>query len=223
MALSHPTQAPLLRKGRSYLRAPVPLHFPSEEEVPEGVVHFKLRAQLFASLEALLGTGSLVSSDQFVYWDPTDPGQKLAPDIGIRVGTPRSLIKSWKTWELGAPHVGVEIVSASDESPRELEKKLERYRRAGILEVVRFDPEDSERPLRIWDLLEGDLVGRDLAGPDALLCDALGLYWCIRLDAELGPSLRLARDPAGGDLVLTPVEASAARIAELEAELEKRR
>jgi Uma2 family endonuclease len=182
-------------------------------------VHFKLRAQLFASLEALLGTGSLVSSDQFVYWDPTDPGQRLAPDIGIRVGTPRSLIKSWKTWELGAPHVGVEITSASDESPRELEKKLERYRRAGILEVVRFDPEDAERPLRIWDLLEGDLVERDLAGPEALLCDALGLYWCVRLDPALGPALRLARDPAGTSLIPTAEE----RIAELEAELEKRR
>ena len=123
MALSHQENAPVPRKGRSYLRAPVPLHFPSEEEVPEGVVHFKLRAQLFASLEALLGTGSLVSSDQFVYWDPTDPSQRLAPDIGIRVGTPRSLIQSWKTWELGAPQVGVEIVSASDESPLTLPVK----------------------------------------------------------------------------------------------------
>lgn len=187
--------------------------------MPEGVVHFKLRAQLFASLEAVLGTGSLVSSDQLVYWDPTDPGQRLAPDIGIRVGTPRSLIKSWKTWELGAPHVGVEIVSASDESPCELERKLERYRRAGIFEVVRFDPDDGERPLRIWDLVDGDLVERDLAGPDALLCDALGLYWCVRPDPVLGPALRLARDAAGTSLVLTAEE----RIAELEAELEKRR
>ncbi len=215
MALSHPIQTAPGRPGRSYVRAPVPLHFPHEEEVPEGLIHFKARAMLFSSLEALLGPGSLVSSDQFVYWDPTDPGQRLAPDIGIRVGTPRAPILSWKTWELGAPHVGVEIVSESDESPRELEKKLERYRRAGILEVVRFDPEDRSQPLRIWDLVDGDLVERDLAGPDALLCDALGLYWCIRQDAELGPLLRLARDAAGKDLVLTQIEA-------LEAELARR-
>ncbi len=60
---------------------------------------------------------------------------------------------------------------------------------------------------------------RDLAGPDALLCDALGLYWCIRPDPALGPALRLARDATGTSLIPTPEE----RIAELEAELEKRR
>jgi len=218
MVLPNPAQ-PLARRARSYLRPPAPLHFPSEEEVPEGIAHFKLRAMLFSSLEALLGPGSLVSSDQFVYWDPTDPGARLAPDIGIRVGTPRTLIRSWKTWELGAPHVGVEIVSASDESPRELEEKLERYRRAGILEVVRFDPDDERRPIRIWDLIEGDLVERDLDGPNALLCDALGLYWCVRRDAVLGAALRLSRDSGGQDLILTTEE----RLAELQAELEKRR
>src|SRR5262245_24820694 len=103
MALPHPLPSSLVHRGRSYLRAPEPLHFPSEEEAPEGTAHFKMRAMLFSSLEALLGPGSLVSSDQFVYWDPTDPGQRLAPDIGIRIGTPRKLLRSWKTWSSARP------------------------------------------------------------------------------------------------------------------------
>jgi hypothetical protein len=41
----------------------------------------------------------------------------------------------------------------------------------------------------------------------------------VRLDPALGPALRLARDPAGTSLIPTAEE----RIAELEAELEKRR
>jgi hypothetical protein len=42
-----------------------------------------------------------------------------------------------------------------------MEEKLERYRQAGIAEVVRFDPEARERSLRLWDLLDGDLVAEE--------------------------------------------------------------
>jgi hypothetical protein len=91
----------------------------------------------------------------------------------------------------------------------------------------------AECPLRLWDLLDGDLVERDITVPDARLCDALGLYWCTVSDAELILALRLARDAAGTELLATPAEtrdaeriakeAALARVAELEAELERRR
>jgi hypothetical protein len=206
---------------------------------------------LWQSVKQALGTGALVASDQFLYWDPTDPKKRLAPDLAVRIGTPRAFLKSWKTWELGAPHVGVEIVSDSDRPEREFARKLERYRQAGIAEVVRFDAEDTERPLRMWDLLDGDLVERDLSRPEARVCDALGLYWCVAPHPELGTTLRLARDAAGTDFLPTPdeardaaleaalsakdaalsakdaaqaaEEAARARVAELEAELERRR
>ena len=136
--------------------------------------------------------------------------------------------------------MGVEIVSDWDRSQGTLAQKLERYRQAGIAEVVRFDDEDTQRPLRLWDLLDGDLVERDLSVSDGRFCDALGLYWCIVSDPVLGPCLRLARDPGGITLLLTPAEerdaeraakeaalaakeAALARVAELEAELERRR
>jgi hypothetical protein len=140
------------------------------------------------------------------------------------------------TWKLGAPEVGVEIVSDYDRAEGPFARKLERYRQAGIVEVVRFDSEDEERPLRLWDSFDGDLVERDLGDPEAFHCDALSLYWCIKQDPELGRLLRLARDARGEDLVLTPEEAERAakeaeraakeaalvRVAELEAELCKR-
>jgi Uma2 family endonuclease len=119
--------------------------------------------------------------------------------------------------------VGVEIVSDSDASERAVGDKLERYRQAGVGEVVRFDPEDPAKPLRLWDLFDGDLVERDPSGPEALRCDALSLYWCVRPDEKLGPTLRLARDPAGSDLVLTQEEAALARVAELEVALATKR
>jgi Uma2 family endonuclease len=162
------------------------------------------------SAEQELGDRALVTSDQFLYWDPTDPQKCLAPDLAVRIGAPPGLPPTWKTWELGAPHVGVEIVSDWDRSQGKFEKKLARYRQAGILEVVRFDAESRKEPLRLWDLFDGDLVERDPTDPKALLSDALGLYWCIRVDPTLGPMLRLAHDPAGKDLVLTPEEAALA-------------
>jgi hypothetical protein len=122
--------------------------------------------------------------------------------------------------------VGVEIVSDRDRAEQPLSEKLERYRQAGIAEVVRFDAEDPGRPLRLWDLLEGDLVERDLTAPDARFCDALRLYWCVASNAALGATLRLARDAAGTELLPTVGEArdaALARVSELEAELERRR
>ena len=42
------------------------------------------------------------------------------------VGAPSRILSMWKTWELGAPHVGVEIVSDWDTSTGRMEQKLER-------------------------------------------------------------------------------------------------
>jgi len=213
-------------RRRRYLREPVPLHFPEEERVPESKVHRLLTNRLFEAVERELGDHALVASDQFVYFDPSDPKKCLAPDLAVRVGATNRLIRTWKTWELGAPHVGVEIVSDTDSSESALAATLERYRRAGIAELVRFDPESRDRPLRLWDLVDGDLVERDLSDPNAFVCDALSLHWCIKLDTELGPTLRLSRDAQGIELLPTYAEteqAALARVAALEAELDRRR
>jgi Uma2 family endonuclease len=194
----------------AYLRAPIPLRFPVEADVPETQRHFHLRTALYLSLRFELGQRATVTSDQFLYWDPTDPSQCLAPDIAVRVAGASAPLDVWKVWLLGAPDVAVEIVSEHDRAERKLQAKLERYRRAGVAEVVRFDPEVPDAPLRLFDSHEGDLVERDLAAPEAFRCDALGLYWVVQPDAEIGLVLRLARDSQGQELVFTPEEAERA-------------
>jgi Uma2 family endonuclease len=223
------------RGQRAYLRQPQPLHFPVEEQVPETKRHLILRTALYQTLERAFGQDAIVCSDQFMYWDPTDPTQCLSPDVALRRGVASPLVDCWKTWELGAPELAIEIVSDDDRSERRFQSKLERYRRAGVAEIVRFDTLAKSRPLRLFDLVSGDMVERDLnANPtDALRCDALGLYWSVRSEPEFGHLLRLARDAEGNELLMTPDEerdaaqqerdAAQARIRELEAELARRR
>jgi hypothetical protein len=206
------------KAGRSYLRAPVPLHFPTGEEMPEGGVHLELRTALYLILRGELAGRAFVGSEQFLYWDPTNPKKCLAPDLMVRLEGPDLPLPCIKVWEGGAPQLAVEIVSPSDASDQNWDEKLERYRQSGVAEVVRFDPEHPEHPLRLWDRIEGDLIERVLDGPAALSCDALGLYWHHRRDGRLGRVLRLARDTEGRQLLLTPEE----RVAELEAELARR-
>lgn len=213
------------REGRRYLRKPVPLFFPCDEEVPEHKLHVLLRTALFELVRLGLGDRVMVGTEQFVYYDASDPGRCLAPDLMVWVGAPDEIFGTWKVWERGAPHVAVEIVSPTDNPPGPWHKKLARYVQCGVQEVVRFDPVAKHGQLRIWDRVEGDLVERDLTSPAGYLCDALSLYWCLTDDPTLGLMLRLSRDSGGRELLPTPLEAqeqAKVRIRELEAELAKR-
>ena len=189
---------PRARPERRYVRPPQPLHFPVSEEMPETGVHQFLCLELLLLVRQFVAERGAVGSDQFVYFDPLRPRKSLAPDLIVRMGAPPELFPSWKTWERGAPHLGVEIISDFDAGREPWATKFERYREAGIDEVVRFDPSDNEHPLTLWDRFEGDLVERELTGENALLCDTLGVYWCVRPHAKAG------------------------QIAELEAELRRR-
>jgi Uma2 family endonuclease len=204
-----------------YVRPPEPLFFPCEEEVPESRRHLDLRTALYQTIRDAFGDRAAVGSEQFVYWDPSDPGKRCAPDLMVRVGEADELFDSWKVWERGAPHLAVEVISPSDDSDRPWEAKLERYRHVGVRELVRFHHADPERPVRIWDAIEGDLVERDAAEPNFWRCDTLGAFWCVKLDPVLGRVLRLARDPGGDALYLTPAEARD-RAEEAQREAEKR-
>jgi Uma2 family endonuclease len=191
--------------------------------VPETGVHLELRTFLFLLVRDFIGERGAVGSDQFVYWDPSAPQQCLAPDLIVRLGAPPGPFPIWKTWERGAPHLGVEVVSPSDWPEAVWRGKIDRYWKAGFNEVVRFYQDRAARPLRIWDRIDDDLVERDLRGPEALLCDTLGLFWHVKHDPTYGPMLRLAHDPEGNELVLSAGEsAKAAELAAREAELAAR-
>ena len=98
-----------------YVRAPEPIHFPEEAEVPEGKRHFALRTFLFRMLQFALGRAHSLGSDQFVYWNARDTQRKLSPDVFVKVDVPDTSFGSWKTWERGgAPELAVEIVSPAN-------------------------------------------------------------------------------------------------------------
>lgn len=207
----------------------MPIFFPEREKMGETSLHMRLRTALFLILEHRLHDRAFVASDLFVYWDPTDPKACLAPDALVWLGGKLPLLRTFKAWEHGAPHLAVEVISPTDARDREHEARLERYRRAGIPELVMFDPDRPDEPLRIWDLVEGDLVERDRTASGFHRCDALGAYWTIAHDPELGMMLRVADTGEGSGLWPTPLEAAEAerrtaeaRIAELEAELRRR-
>jgi hypothetical protein len=225
MAMPAPHDPRSSPTGHRYLRAPQPLFFPCEEEVPESRRHLEVRTALYQSIRDAFRDRAAVGSEQFVYWDAADPGKRCAPDLMVRVGEPDTLFMSWKVWERGAPQLAVEVISRSDESDRPWEAKLERYRHVGVRELVRFDHADPNEPVRIWDAIDGDLVERDPSEPTFLRCDVLGAFWCVKVDSQLGRVLRLARDLAGTDLYPTPDEArqrAEERVRDLEAELAKR-
>ncbi len=217
-------------------------HFPVSAKVPESTRHLRLRTLVYQFLEYAFADVAMVGSEQFMYWDPTNPRACLSPDAFVRFGSKNEDFQSWKVWERGAPHVAVEIISDSDASELKWEEKLERYRRLGVSELVWFDQDSPERPLRIWDFVGDDLLERRLLEPWAQ-SRHLGGYW-LPVEAPNGDlTLRLSRDQHGLQLFPTlaehaqqqhAVEAAARgaaeearraaeqRIAELEAELRRR-
>src|SRR4051794_2075853 len=60
------------RPQRSYVRTPVPIHFPDSAEMPETGVHLEVRTALYLLVRDFVGERGAVGSDQFVYWDPSD-------------------------------------------------------------------------------------------------------------------------------------------------------
>jgi hypothetical protein len=207
-----------------YVRAPVPVRFPESELVPETKLRLRLRTLLFDFLTLAFAERATIGCDQFVYWDPTDPRACLAPDAFVRLGEPDHLFSSWKVWERGAPELAIEVISEDDQRDRNWQLKLERYRKLGVRELLRFESASPDRPLRIWDCIEGDLVERELTKRPAP-SRVLPGHWLLVSEPDLGQVLRLSRDAVGLQLYPTSTErqlSAEARVRELEAELASR-
>lgn len=225
-----------LEQRFEYLRPLNPRRFPVEAKVPESVRHYEVRRALYQLLSFFLRGRAVVGSDQFIYYDASNPKACLAPDVYLKLGSQHWDITSWKTWELGTPDLAIEIASRSDAPEEPWEKKLARYHRVGVRELVRFDYRASE-PLRVWDYVEGDLAERRLKPNSAVPSRVLGLWWVVFSQGAWGPTLRLAHDALGQHLVKSELEVEAearqremearqaaeARVRELEAELSRLR
>ncbi len=198
----------------AHVRPVRPADFPSaepwEEHLGQSQRHLELCFLLFALLKRLVTPEHSCGSDQFVYWNARSNRRQLAPDGYVKLGVPHEAVNSWKTWEKGIPELAVEILSPSDTPERwTFEEKLERYHELGVRELVCFDVDGraGER-LRVWDLIQGDLVERVVEGestPCLVLSHALGasMAWTVAPFAGFPAALRLTRD---GALVATAEE-----------------
>ncbi len=216
-----------VRSGHIYVgppasQPPAPLHFPEEEEAPETGPHLEIRTALFLILKMAFGETATIGSEQFVYWDPTSAAKRCAPDAFVKLGRPHETFNVWKVWERGAPDLAVEVVSKSDRPSDDWNSKLERYRAAGVSELVRFDATNDEQPIRVWDRVDGELVERAAEDPEVRRSRVLDLFWTTVQAPQIGPMLRLSRDAEGTDLLPTPEEAAAsAEVARMRAEAER--
>jgi Uma2 family endonuclease len=181
------------------------VRFPEAGFVPETKRHLEQKTALYQLVKHAFRESAAIGCDQSVYWDPTDPSQCLAPDVFIRLGVRDEQFRVWKVWERGAPDVAVEILSTSDERDRDLEAKLERYRRLGVRELVCFDSEQDPPSLRVWEAVEGDLVERAVGGLVAP-SRCLPVAWVVVPEEESGWLLRMSSDPQGKHLVRTTSE-----------------
>lgn len=193
----------------------------------ESTRHQLLCEVLRKILRQAAGDSATAGSDQFVYFDASDPKRKCAPDGYVKLGVPYHKVYSWKTWKTGVPELCVEILSPSDtEEKLTLEEKLRRFHTMGVSEVVTFNVDAPKgKRLRAWDLIEGDLVERKIEG-ERTPCLTLSAWFVIGTSEEIDEDavLRLSRDPEGRDMIPTPfeieraekmqAEAKAARLAE---------
>lgn len=198
-----------------YLAAASPLHFPESAEMPESELHLELRTLLYQLLKDYLGQGATVGSDQFVYYDASNPKKVLAPDVYVQLRPPTEKIKSWKVWERGAPDVAIEIQSDSDSQELKWTEKLQRYAALGVTELVCFSPE-APVSLRVWDRVQGRLQERAVEGERAASL-VLELAWVVA-PAD-GNRVTLRVEQPSGELFPTRLEArraAEARVRELE-------
>ena len=206
--------------GFEYVRPLRPLHFPVEAKVPESQRHLELRTALYLLLSFHLRGRAAVGSDQFVYFDASDPHAYLAPDLLVKLDDQGAEIVSWKVWERGTPDLAVEIASRSDAPDEPWRHKLARYHRLGVRELVLFDPR-ARQPIRVWDYVDGDLAERKVEPNAPVPSPVLGLWWVSVPHERWGPMLRVARDALGTELVPTELEFEAEQ-RKREAEARKR-
>ena len=230
----------MLPQDIRHVRPVRPIAYPASDpewEMPESSRHMRLCEVVYQILKAAAGAGCTVGSDQFIYFDASNPRRKCAPDGFVKLGCPAHDITSFKAWKHGAPELCIEILSSDTEEKITLTEKLVRFHAMGVEEVVCFDV-DAEvgKRLRAWDFVSGDLVERIVTG-DRTPCLTLGKWWLIAPcdDEDLHAALRLAEDERGANLVLTPLEnerllrheekrqreEAEARIASLERELRR--
>ena len=157
--------------------------------------------------------------DVFIEWDPNDPRARVSPDLFLLDGEEPTIAPLiWCTWEAGRepPRFAMEIVSQRSRA-KDYDINPSKYSALGVEELLIFDPEprgEDAFALQLYRRTPRGQFLRAYAGPGPVESKVLDAWWVV---VEGGRRVRLARDAAGTDLVLTADEQAAAAKAQAKA------
>lgn len=219
----------------------------SEETMPESVLHdeaVELLKALLAAWAARGGGVSRVVRNLAVRWDEANPKIGVDPDVCVLSPVPPDVedLRSVRTWlpEHSAPVLAVEVVSETNPH-KDYTLAPDKYAASAVGELWIFDPlrcgpRSHGGPFRIqvWSRAPDGTFARTYAGEGPAFSPALGA-WLVASDE--GRKLRIASDEAATEFWSTAEEAeraakeaeraakeaALARVAELEAELARKR
>lgn len=189
--------------------------YPERDGKPMGETdtHRKLMVAIIEALEDLYRNDPdvYVSGNLFIYYEKGNPSAVFAPDAFVVFGVPKKERRTYKLWKEGgiAPAVVFEMTSLSSWLDDE-GAKMVICRRLGVREYFLYDPygEYLDPPLKGYRLQKGQYLLIEPTPAGDLYSEVLNLY--IR---EEGNWLRLVNAQTD-ELLLTPLEAQAARRAE---------
>lgn len=193
--------------------------------MPESQLHLDLRTLLYQLLSDYLGLGVTVCSDQFVYWDASNPKRCIAPDVYAKACPRGEPVRSWKVWERGAPDLAVEIISDSDAPEVSWDEKFRTYQALGVKELVRLDLVSGQAPLRVWNRTQEVLAERLIeegSPASAVSSVVFNFYWVLGSAAGLPKALRIATRLDPLELVPTAAEGREAERLAKEAECQSK-
>ena len=187
-----------------------------EDDVGEGTEQGITVRTLLAALSELAcergWTRTLVAGDQFFAWVESEPLVRISPDVYLLDDPPTPPYPAmWRTWLAGqaAPRFAVEVVS--EDWAKDYLHARSKYDQLGTRELVIFDPEATltrrgqRVVLQIFRRDADDTLVRVEAGEGPSYSAELDA-WLVVQRGPAGPRLRIARDPAGADLVATAEE-----------------
>ena len=214
---------------------PKPVEYPSSDGKPMADTDFQADTMSYAHNALKLhfqakGVEAYVAMDTLIYYEKGKRRVRVAPGVFAVLGVDGRRRRSYRVWEEGrAPYFVLEVLSISTHLKDEGWKR-DTYRRMGVREYFRYDPQGNTMAPRtgrrlVAEQLQGDMWQELEAGKDgSIRSEVLQLDLRVRrrVTEQRWRELRL-RDPETGKDLPTPAEtARQAELAERRAEREAR-
>ncbi len=204
---------------------------PRELEMQQDIPIYDFRRLI--SLHLANRDDVLIAGGGYLRHDPQNESERFVPDCVISFGVNPSAIvgrNGYVISEVGKPPDFVLEVASRSTGRRDYTVKRDGYAAYGVQEYWRFDNTGGQ----FHDApLAGDVLNGEEYAPAPINQDPDGLIWghseVLGLDLCWDKGTLRLRDPATGGFLLTPeelrteLEASQARVTELEAELRRLR